>query len=162
MAIVIFDDTFTNNFSNSIMQGGGAGTQFNDAYARLSVYTSGSALSQIPTLTDRDSVDALTSGRLWWTGTTTSFITLDTNSGGDGFYQVSCGYRTADANGVAAEFLFYATDGSGGTETAQIIGGTVTTPGGGGELIIGDVNIVSGASYRLNNWIFKIFQDFTV
>lgn len=66
----------------------------------------------------------------------------------------SIAIQTATATGVASWFVYV-----GGTASSYfmnactVVAGTVSGPGGGGDLIIGDVNIVSGKSYMLQNFV---------
>ena len=62
--------------------------------------------------------------------------------------------QTATASGTASWFFYM-----GGTvsvysmDECSVVAGTISGPGGGGDLIIGDVNVVSGKSYILQNFV---------
>ena len=56
---------------------------------------------------------------------------------------------TADATGTAAHWRLYASDGT--TCHAQ---GSVTTSGGGGDLIVDNTSFSSGQSFTVTSWAF--------
>lgn len=68
----------------------------------------------------------------------------------------------ATASGTAAWFALTSTDASvaeaGGS---QYLIGQITLPGGGGELVINDLNIVSGTTYTLGSITFTLPSTFS-
>ena len=155
MAVAIFSRGFRDFINGTIWDAGGT-YRFYAAGSRLGIYTSGNGLPQIETYTNHTGWDAYTTGRLiYFSGS----MTYQDNPNNDyGLVTLSSGFQAASATGVAAEFLWI----SGVSSNCAVIGGTVSGPGGGGDMIIGDTSIVSGNNYRIQNWSMRLFEDFSV
>lgn len=159
MSVCIFSDEFVSSYANSVT-GSSILLRLNaSGYSRFALYTAGNGLSVMSSITDRNDADSKATGRLWWTGTSASY-TYNYNVIDVGIVEItSDSSYTASSSGVAAEFLWYS--GGSPSQPAVVLGGTVTTPGGGGDMIIADTNIVSGESYKIVNWRIKFYESFT-
>ncbi len=131
-----------------------------DSWARISIFTAGNGLSNIGGGTNLAYFDGLTTGRIWHAGAGSVTISYSLPSD-DGAIQVSTGNIAATGNGTAAEFLIYAAGNSSPAAEAGVIGGTITSPGGGGDMVIPNTSIVSGTSYRVLNWQISLIADFS-
>jgi hypothetical protein len=97
-----------------------------------------------------------------WNGVTIS-VTSNNTVGNYGLIEVTTSAGLALETGTAAEFLYYNTNNPYDEEgtLAALVAGSVTLSGGGGDLVIDNLNLVQGSSYSVAQWRHKVFQDFT-
>lgn len=160
MPDVIFDSGFKSGVMSEMDGGQTADINFTTTgLVRIGIYTAGNGLVHLATPKTMQQMDGATTGRLWWGGSVAPTLTVNP-SGAAGGFQMSTGYQPASLTGTAAEFVIW-TAYSAGSNDSKMIGGTVSGPGGGGDLVIADTNIVAGGSYRVQNFIVKIFESFS-
>ena len=53
------------------------------------------------------------------------------------------------------------TTGDQSADAAWFAKGTITATGQGGDMEMGDLNVVSGQSYKINAWNLEYFKDFS-
>jgi len=173
MPNVVFDPQFQLYQSGASGYIGASGPFSNNGSRAIAIYTAGTIptdLEELVCFNDIPGAVISNAGLLlhWssWGGHTIS-ITAATTAPDLGQVSVVTSAALALQNGTAAEFLYYTTVGSAATVPARTtllssaVSGSVSLTGGGGDLVIGNLNIVSGASYSVSQWRHKVYQDFS-
>ena len=162
MSLVIFDSAYRDWVGDACFGSGHGG------WVGFSIFKNNGAtamLNSINTLNDADNLITVSSDMLiYWPAGTVSIIwndNGDNSSNSNNELTISAPSRTASATGTASEFLYFGGAGNNGTYSCVAIAGTVSSTGGGGDVVIADTNIISGQAYRLQNLRFDFFKDFT-
>jgi hypothetical protein len=168
MPDVLYDPQFQSRISNTQGYIGASGPFYTAGSRAFAIYTAGTLPADLSELIvygnipgafkpDANLLLHLTS----WGGVTIS-VTSDTTVGNYGLITVTTSAGLALESGTAAEFLYYNTSSFNDDSTLYAaVAGTVSLAGGGGDLVIDNVNLVQGASYSISQWRHKVYQDFT-
>lgn len=173
MPDVVFDPQFQLNQGGTTGYIGASGPFYNNASRAIAIYTTGTIptnLEELVCFNDIPGAVIPNSGLLlhWssWGGHTIN-ITAGTVAPDLGQITVTTSPALALQTGTAAEFLYYQTTLSAASTPSRTtilsaaISGSVTLAGGGGDLVIDNLNIVSGSSYSVSEWRHKVYQDFS-
>lgn len=168
MPDVLYDPQFTARSSQSQGYTGASGPFYNGGNRAFAIYTAGTlpadlsellVYGNIPGVIKQDA--SLLLHLASWNGITIS-ISSDNTVGNYGLITVTTSAGLALESGTAAEFLYYNTSGFNDTSALfSCVAGTVSVSGGGGDLVIDNVNLVQGSSYSISQWRHKVYQDFT-
>ncbi len=168
MPDVLYDPQFQSRISNTQGYIGGSGPFYRSGFRAFAIYTAGTlpadlsnliAYGNIPGVIKQDAnlLLHLTS----WNGITID-VSNDDTVGNYGLITVTTSAGLALETGTAAEFLYYnTTNYINDTDILNAaVAGTVSLAGGGGDLVIDNLNLVQGASYSISQWRHKVYQDF--
>ena len=168
MPDVLFDDKFRSRASNTQGYTGASGPFYTSGQRAIAIYKAGTLPANLDHIAVYNNVPGayipdtnlllhLTS----WGGVTISIAAAAT-VGNYGLVELTTSAALALETGTAAEFLYYQVNSPINLGTVHgAISGSVTVSGGGGDLVIDNVNLVQGASYSVSQWRHKVFQDFT-
>jgi len=174
MPDVIFDPRFQQYQAGTSAYIGASGPFSNNASRGILIYTAGTVPTDMNELAVWNDIPGgyIPSANLLihWASWNGSLVYIDptlTVAPDLGQVTVTTDAALAVASGTAAEFIYYQMSGSTAaapTRTTLVqsaISGSVSLTGGGGDLVIDNLSIVSGSSYSVALWRHKIYQNFT-
>jgi len=171
MPDVLFDPRFRSQKSDASGYTGSAGPFYSSGNRAIAIFTAGvlpTNMEEFVCFNDIPNAVIPNAGMLLhWTSWDGHTIAITGGGLTDGLITLTTSAALAIQSGTAAEFLYYGTDATATTKPTptQVIRyavkGSVTLAGGGGDLIINNLNIVAGSSYSIAQWRHRVFQDFS-